>query len=127
MTSDGLKATVSENVEFYESDDEDDEEEEDVNIPQGAINAFLGYDTGDVGEKLAGNVTLTNDQIYGEMKERVLDTAGGFVELVGSEEDGDDIRQEETAETLCRSDNGTGFRLDGRRGSFARTRCTLAQ
>jgi hypothetical protein len=48
-----------------------------------------------VGEKLAGNVTLTDDQIYGEMKERVLDTAGGFVELVGSAEDGDEIREEE--------------------------------
>lgn len=99
MTPDGLKATYSADVEFYgnedEEDDEDDDDEEEVNIPQGAVNAFLGYDTGDVGEKLAGNVTLTNDQIYGEMKERVLDTAGGFVELVGSPQDGDEIREEE--------------------------------
>lgn len=77
-----------------EDDDEDDDEEE-VNIPQGAINAFLGYDTGDVGEKLAGNVSLTDDQLYSEVKERVLDTAGGFVEFVGKgidapDDDGDD-------------------------------------
>jgi len=71
-----------------ETDDEDDEEE--VNIPQGAINAFLGYDTGDVGEKLAGNVSLTDDQLYSEVKERVLDTAGGFVELVGGANDDDE-------------------------------------
>jgi hypothetical protein len=78
-------------------DDEDDEDEEEdepePNIPQGAINAFLGYDTGDVGEKLAGNVSLTDDQLYSEVKERVLDTAGGFVDLVGGarEDDDDDL------------------------------------
>jgi hypothetical protein len=65
-------------LDFDEDDeDEDDEEEEEddepeLNLPQGAINAFLGYDTGDIGEKLAGNVTLTNDQLYSEVKERVL-------------------------------------------------------
>lgn len=78
------EAGSSDNVE------EDEEDEEEVNIPQGAINAFLGYDTGDVGDKLAGNVTLTNDQLYSEMKDRVLDTAGGFVELVGGARDDDD-------------------------------------
>ena len=59
-----------------EDEEEEEEEEEDdepeLNLPQGAVNAFLGYDTGDVGEKLAGNVTLTNDQLYSEVKERVL-------------------------------------------------------
>ena len=56
----------------------------------GAINAFLGYDTGEVGEKLAGNVSLTDTQLYSEVKERVLDTAGGFVELVGGPREDDD-------------------------------------
>ena len=79
-----------------EEDDEDeddldeDEDDEEPNIPQGAINAFLGYDTGDVGEKLAGNVSLTDDTIQRELKERVLDTAGGFVELVGGANEDDD-------------------------------------
>jgi hypothetical protein len=74
-------------------DDDDDDDEEEPNIPQGAINAFLGYDTGDVGEKLKGEVILTNDQLYSEVKERVLDTAGGFLELVGgaNEDDDDDM------------------------------------
>ena len=82
-----------------EEDDEDEEEdEEEPNIPQGAINAFLGYDTGDVGDKLAGNVSLTDDQLYSEVKERVLDTAGGFVELVGGarEDDDDDDMDSDT-------------------------------
>jgi hypothetical protein len=72
----------------FAAEDEDDESE--VNYPQGAINAFLGYDTGNVGDKLAGNVTLTNDQLYSEVKERVLDTAGGFVELVRGANDDDE-------------------------------------
>lgn len=71
-------------------EDEDEDDEEEPNIPQGAINAFLGYDTGDVGDKLKGNVTLTNDQLYSEVKERVLDTAGGFVDLVGGAREDDD-------------------------------------
>jgi hypothetical protein len=75
-----------------EGDDEEEEDDEpEPNIPQGAINAFLGYDTGDVGEKLAGNVSLTNKQLYSEVKERVLDTAGGFVDFVqGARDDEDD-------------------------------------
>lgn len=71
-------------------DDDDDDDEEEMNIPQGAINAFLGYDTGNVGEKLAGNVTLTNDQLYSEVKERVLESAGGFLDFVRGAEDDDD-------------------------------------
>jgi len=71
-----------------EEEDEDEDEEEEPNIPQGAINAFLGYDTGDVGD-LAGNVSLTDDQLYSEVKDRVLDTAGGFLELVGGASDDD--------------------------------------
>lgn len=87
------------------SDEEDDEEDEDddetePNIPQGAINAFLGYDTGSgVGEKLAGNVSLTDSQLYSEVKERVLDTAGGFLDYISNaedEEEDDDASNDET-------------------------------
>jgi hypothetical protein len=90
-----------EDEEEEEDDDDDDEEEEEddepePNIPQGAINAFLGYDTGDVGDRLAGNVSLTNDQLYSEVRERVLDTAGGFVDFVkGAREDDDDEDDDE--------------------------------
>jgi hypothetical protein len=72
----------------YDDDDDDDDDQE-PNIPQGAINAFLGYDTGDVGERLAGRVDLTDDQRYSEVKERVLDTAGGFVDMIRGPDDDD--------------------------------------
>jgi hypothetical protein len=92
---DVLEDEEEEDEEGDENDEEDDDEPE-PNIPQGAINAFLGYDTGDVGEKLAGNVSLTNRQLYSEVKERVLDTAGGFVEFVqGARDDDDDDDEEE--------------------------------
>ena len=77
-----------------EDDEEEDEDEQEPNIPQGAINAFLGYDTGDVGEKLSGNVSLTDDQLYSEVKERVLDTAGGFVDFVMGAKDEEDDEEE---------------------------------
>lgn len=78
-----------------EEDEDDDDDEVEPNFPQGAINAFLGYDTGDVGERLAGNVSLTNDQLYSEVKERVLDTAGGFIDFVKGASDDDDEDEEE--------------------------------
>ena len=87
----GLDETdLMEDEDEEEDDSLEEEDDEDVNIPQGAVNAFLGYDTGDVGEKLAGNVSLTNDQLYSEVKERVLDTAGGFVEYVKGAQDEED-------------------------------------
>jgi len=80
-----------------EEDDEEDDEEE-ANYPQGAINAFLGYDANDPGEYLAGNVSLTNDQLYSEVKERVLDTAGGFVDFVKGAQDTDDDDEDEDSD-----------------------------
>ena len=81
-----------------DDDDDDEDDDEEVNIPQGAINAFLGYDTGDVGEKLSGNVSLTDDQLYSEVKERVLDTAGGFVDFVKGAQSDDDGEDEDDDE-----------------------------
>eukprot|EP00535_Pseudo-nitzschia_heimii_P007532 CAMPEP_0197187946 /NCGR_PEP_ID=MMETSP1423-20130617/16909_1 /TAXON_ID=476441 /ORGANISM="Pseudo-nitzschia heimii, Strain UNC1101" /LENGTH=352 /DNA_ID=CAMNT_0042639663 /DNA_START=52 /DNA_END=1110 /DNA_ORIENTATION=- len=67
-------------------DDEDDDVE--PNIPQGAIDAFVGYDTSDVDAN--PTVDISNDQLYSEVKERVLDTAGGFVEMTRGAIDDDD-------------------------------------
>jgi hypothetical protein len=39
---------------------------------------------------------LTNDQLYSEVKERVLDTAGGFLELVGGAREDDEDDEEST-------------------------------
>ena len=99
----GLRLDASEldDEEDDEDDDEleeDDDEDEEINIPQGAVNAFLGYDTNPgVGDKLAGNVSLTNDQLYSEVKERVLDTAGGFVQYVQGARDEDDYDDDDDA------------------------------
>ena len=75
-----------------EDDDEDDEDEPETNFPAGAVNAFLGYDQGitDADDVMAGNVSLTDDQLYSEVKERVLDTAGGFVQYVKGASDSED-------------------------------------
>ena len=86
-----------------DDNDNDDDDEMEPNIPQGAINAFLGYDTGNVGEKLAGNVTLTNDQLYSEVKERVLESAGGFVSFVkgATDDDEDDDEDDEDSQLIA--------------------------
>jgi len=82
--------SIDESDLLEEEDDDDEEEEEDdvePNIPQGAIDAFVGYDTSDVDAN--PTVDITNDQLYSEVKERVLDTAGGFVEMTRGADDED--------------------------------------
>lgn len=66
-------------------EDEEDEEEAVDNIPMSKLNIFRGRDEGKVG-KLAGNVTLTNRNLYENLKERVLESPSAFVDLVGGEE-----------------------------------------
>uniref|UniRef100_A0A6U3QMY4 Uncharacterized protein n=1 Tax=Ditylum brightwellii TaxID=49249 RepID=A0A6U3QMY4_9STRA len=66
-----------------EDDEDDDDDEEEVNIPEGAIAAFLDSESG-------GDDSLSNKQVYDELRERVLESAGGFVELVGRSADDDD-------------------------------------
>jgi hypothetical protein len=102
--SKGIRIDANDLLDEEEEEEEEDDDEEAPNIPQGAINAFLGYDTGNVGEKLAGNVTLTNDQLYSEVKERVLESAGGFVAFVtGATEDDDDDDEEDTTRSTPRA------------------------
>jgi hypothetical protein len=74
----------------YGNNDGEDEDEDDIepNIPRGAIDAFVGYDTSDVDAN--PTVDISNDQLYSEVKERVLDTAGGFVEMTRGAVDDDD-------------------------------------
>jgi len=83
-------------------DDEDDEEEEDstenLNIPQSAINVLRGIDSDGAGT-LAGDPSITDRQVYDELKERVLESAGSFLDLVGTsapEEDGDEDDDEDS-------------------------------
>ncbi|MGK3746016.1 MAG: hypothetical protein ACI8RD_013152 [Bacillariaceae sp.] len=60
-----------------DDDDDDEDDDEEPNIPQGAVDAFL-------------DKKLTDDRLYSEVKERVLDTAGGFVDMVRGPSDDDD-------------------------------------
>lgn len=71
----------------YGNDDDEDDDFE-PNIPQGAIDAFVGYDSSSVDAN--PTVDISNDQLYSEVKERVLDTAGGFVEMTRGAVDDDE-------------------------------------
>jgi hypothetical protein len=67
-----------------EEDEDEDEEavEEDLNIPQSAINVLRGIYSDGAGT-LAGDPSITDQQVYDELKERVLESAGGsFLILV---------------------------------------------
>jgi hypothetical protein len=81
---DGEDSTTS-NKRQKIGEDEEDEEEAVDNIPMSKLNIFRGRDEGKVG-KLAGNVTLTNRNLYENLKERVLESPSAFVDLVGGEE-----------------------------------------
>ena len=104
LASDFFKAIQDRNIQLDDADllddeeddedeDDDDDDEQEINFPQSAINAALGFDAGPGADSMAGqdgNVTISNQQVYSELKDRVLDTAGGFVELVGGARDEDD-------------------------------------
>lgn len=77
LAADFFKTLQSRNIQlddddFLDDDDEDDDVEE-------------GEDVEDVDD-----VTLSDDQVYSELNERVLETAGGFVDLVGGAKDDED-------------------------------------
>lgn len=77
------------------NNEEDDDEEEAIdNIPMSKLNIFRGRDEGKVG-KLAGNVTLTNRNLYENLKERVLESPSAFVDLVGGEKAAAEMEEEE--------------------------------
>mmetsp|Transcript_11402 Transcript_11402/g.21337 ORF Transcript_11402/g.21337 Transcript_11402/m.21337 type:complete len:310 (+) Transcript_11402:76-1005(+) len=68
--------------ELNDDDDEDDDEEEDL-----------------LEEEDVDDVTISDDQVYRELDERVLETAGGFVDLLsGVTDDDDDDDEDKTDE-----------------------------
>ena len=64
-----------------DDDEEEDDEEEDMPVTENvdSLNPSTSVD-----------VSLTNEKIYSEVKERVLDTAGGFVDFLKGPSDDDD-------------------------------------
>ena len=75
------------------SDDSDDDDDDEPNIPQGAIDAFVGYDSRNVDAN--PTVDIPNAQLYGEVKDRVLDTAGGFVDMLRGPAGDDDDEEDD--------------------------------
>jgi hypothetical protein len=84
-----------------DEEEDDDEEDEPPKSPPGEV--LLGE------EQLVDDetVSLTDSQLYSEVKERVLDTAGGFLDFVKAptaddddEEDEDDDDEDESNTTL---------------------------
>jgi len=110
LAADFFKALENRNIElsdddFLDDDDDDDDDDEDdvqqldkdtvdeeegyddeeeINIPDGAIKAFTDFD------ETADDVTVTNEEVYSALKERVLESAGAFIDLVGGADDDDD-------------------------------------
>ena len=80
LAADFFKTLQSRNIEIDMDDllDDDDEEEED--------------DEGDAGEddQDAVRPTVSDDQVYSELKERVLESAGGFVDLVSGADESEE-------------------------------------
>jgi hypothetical protein len=81
LAADFFKTLQERNIQLDENDlleDDDDEDEDDEEEMDEAENV--------------DDVTLSDTQVFSELNERVLETAGGFVDLVGgaSEDDDDD-------------------------------------
>ena len=82
-------------------DDADLDEEEDDDVEDGDMDDSdeLGLSaSGMPPEEEEGSATFTDDKLYSEVKERVLDTAGGFVEFVTGVRDDDDEDDDETSD-----------------------------
>mmetsp|Transcript_48489 Transcript_48489/g.54984 ORF Transcript_48489/g.54984 Transcript_48489/m.54984 type:complete len:352 (+) Transcript_48489:49-1104(+) len=81
-------------------DDEDDDDDDDDDEISSTAESNTGNDDIDDGkdndndiDDIAGEIDISDDQLYSGLKERVLDTAGGFVDMVrgpSSDDDNDD-------------------------------------
>jgi len=90
------EATEYSTTNYSDDDKEEDEDVEEINIPDGALKAFTDFDEN------ASNVTLTNEDVYSALKERVFESAGAFIDLVGAgnEDESDDGEEGETDSKL---------------------------
>lgn len=85
LASDFAKILQERNIQLNDDDlqelDEDDDEEEDI-----------------LEEEDVDDVTLSDDQVYRELDERVLETAGGFVDLLSRPSDDEDEEDDDTSD-----------------------------
>jgi len=71
------------------NDDDEDDDDYVREITASELNLFTGVDEGGVG-KLAGNVTITNKELYNSLKERVLESPTSFQKLTTGADESDD-------------------------------------
>ena len=90
LAADFFKTLQSRNIklddaDLLDDDDEDDDDDDDDDSEEGNTATTNNEDN--------ASSSLSDNQVYSELNERVLETAGGFVDLVGnkaSDEDDDD-------------------------------------
>lgn len=87
LAADFFKTIQSRNIQlddddFLDDDDEDDEDDDD-DVDENATDI-----TDDDDE--SSTASISDNQVYSELNERVLETAGGFVDLVGGANDDDE-------------------------------------
>jgi hypothetical protein len=102
-------------------DDDDEEENDDEDYEDDTVLDAL------IGEQVVDDVvSLTDDQLYSEVKERVLDTAGGFIQFVTSvNEDEDDEDAPVTSVKLYEPPTTVPGTSKWSRGSTCRHRSSL--
>lgn len=83
---------------------EDGEDDDDYvrEITASELNLFTGVDEGGVG-KLAGNVTITNKELYDSLKERVLESPTSFQKLTTGADESDDGTMSATGDSIEQS------------------------
>ncbi len=93
LAADFFKTIQSRNIQLDDDDLLDDDDDEDDDDDDEEENENSDEDSGGDGDgdvENVSDVTLSDDQVYSELNERVLETAGGFVDLVSKASDDDD-------------------------------------
>jgi len=72
-----------------DDDDDDDDDNDDDEEISGTEESNTDNDDNDI-DDVAGEADISDDQLYSGLKERVLDTAGGFVDMVRGPSSDDD-------------------------------------
>ena len=89
LAADFFKTLQSRNIQLDESDllDDDDDEDEDEDDEDDEDVGSVQDSTQDDNDKSS---SISDNQVYSELNERVLETAGGFVDFVSKTSDDDD-------------------------------------
>jgi len=88
------KGVTLDDDDLLDDDDDNDDDDDDKISGKEESNTDIDDNGNDIDiDDVAGEVDISDDQLYSGLKERVLDTAGGFVDMVrgpSSDDDNDD-------------------------------------